>query len=249
MQSRVILDMRGIVKRFRAGVRGCSASALALDGVEIRVREGERVGILGPPGSGKSTLLLCAAGLVRPDEGVVRWRGNARLTNRCGIALADDREALYAFLTVRETLDHHITTRELPGEEREAMIARAIERTALGAVAECRLSLLPPGTRRRVGLAQALLGDPWLVLLDGTLDGLPHADASIVRTALGAACGARSAMLIASRDEACLTGIATRIIALRAPGSIGQQGEAARDEPLRPQRIALVRERDDRPRR
>ncbi len=249
----VALAMRGVFKSFRAGVRGCSASVLALDGADLVVRAGECVGVLGSPGSGKSTLMLCAAGLVRPDAGVVRWRGSARLTDRRGIALADDRESLYAFLTVRETLDHYMTRHDLESAEREAHISRAIDLTALGAVAECRLSLLPAGTRRRVSFAQALLSDPWLLLVDGTLDGLPRADGAVVRAAIAHVTARGCAVVVSSRDAGILAGVATRVVVLRAPGSAGHglmvpDGRQERDDGAR-SRIALVRERDGTERR
>lgn len=222
--------MHGVSKRFRAGVRGCSASVLALDGLDLRVRAGERVGILGPARSGKSTLLLCAAGLLRPDAGVVRWRGAGRLPrDRPGIALTSDRDGLYAFLTAREALDHHITTHMLAAHDRETRITMALGRTGLTAYAECRLSLLPAGARRRLAIAQALLAHPWLLLIDGTLDSLPKTDADIARAALSATAADGCAMVIASREPETLAGVALRVMALRAPGAVGisQQMEQA----------------------
>lgn len=240
----MVLEMRGVSKRYHAGIPGCSASALALDDVDLSVRAGERVGVLGPRGAGKTTLLFCAAGLARPDAGIVRWRGSARLADRRGIAFADDREALYAFLTVRETLHHHLAAAALEPHEREVRVARAIAAAALDAVAECRLSLLPSGTRRRVALAQALLTDPWLLLLDGVIDALPRADAAVVRSALAAVAARGCGVVISSSDAAVLSGMETRIVSLRAPGTVGRS-RALTSGDIAPARIALVREHDD----
>lgn len=66
------LDFRSVTRRYRAGVTGCSGEVTALDRVSLTVAQGECVGIAGNAGSGKSTLLLCAAGILRPHEGVVR---------------------------------------------------------------------------------------------------------------------------------------------------------------------------------
>ena len=252
-QGKVVFEMRGVVKRFRAGVRGCSASVLALDGFDLIVRAGERVGVLGPAGSGKSTLILCAAGLARPDEGVVRWRGSARLADHRGIALADDREALYAFLTVRETLDHYLTRHDLESVDRDTLVTRAIAMTGLAAAADCRLSLLPNGTRRRVSLAQAMLMDPWLLLVDGTIDALPRADAATVRAALVSVAAKGCAVVVSSRDAGALAGMVTRVVAIRAPGSVGESitrivTRQEADDGAR-SRLALVRERDNSERR
>ncbi|HEU4642770.1 MAG TPA: ATP-binding cassette domain-containing protein [Gemmatimonadaceae bacterium] len=70
-----VLLLDGVHKTYRAGIPGCCASARVLQGVHLRVAAGELVGIAGAPGAGKTTLLLCAAGLLRPDVGRVRWGG------------------------------------------------------------------------------------------------------------------------------------------------------------------------------
>jgi energy-coupling factor transporter ATP-binding protein EcfA2 len=68
-----VLVLRGVAKRFRAGVPGCAASVVVLSGADLVLRAGERAAIVGPRGSGKSTLLLLAAGLLLPDAGEA-WR-------------------------------------------------------------------------------------------------------------------------------------------------------------------------------
>lgn len=74
------IELRGITKRYVAGIRGCMASADVLRRVDIEVHAGESIAIVGGAGAGKSTLLLCAAGLVVPDAGEVRWFGDSSRT-------------------------------------------------------------------------------------------------------------------------------------------------------------------------
>jgi len=69
------LELRGLTKRYSVGSGACIASADVLRGVSFAVASGESVALAGPPGVGKSTLLLCAAGLLRPEAGEVRWFG------------------------------------------------------------------------------------------------------------------------------------------------------------------------------
>jgi ABC-type sugar transport system ATPase subunit len=73
----VALCIEGLHKSYRAGVPGCMARARVLRGVDLRVRTGEIVVVLGAMGAGKSTLLRCAAGLLRPDAGSVTWPAGA----------------------------------------------------------------------------------------------------------------------------------------------------------------------------
>jgi hypothetical protein len=68
-----VLVLRAVAKTFRAGLPGCAASVAVLAGVDLVVRAGDQVALVGPPASGKSTLLLLAAGLLVPDRGEV-WR-------------------------------------------------------------------------------------------------------------------------------------------------------------------------------
>jgi len=69
------LELIAVSRRYRAGLAGCSGEVAALDRVSLRVERGEFIGLVGGPGAGKTTLLLCAAGLLRPDAGIVRGNG------------------------------------------------------------------------------------------------------------------------------------------------------------------------------
>src|SRR5918998_1708106 len=127
-----------VAKRYRAGVVGCFASVDALRGVSLSVPAGEHVGLFGPAGAGKTTLLLCAAGVMRPDAGRICWFGEASATRDGGwappgVTYVPERVSCYAFLTVREALDHYGTLQELAAADRRARVGAAIERLALGA--------------------------------------------------------------------------------------------------------------------
>ena len=69
----IALELRGIAKRYVAGAGSCSIRAEVLRGVDLTVPAGESVAVVGSAAAGKSTLLLCAAGLLRPDAGALRW--------------------------------------------------------------------------------------------------------------------------------------------------------------------------------
>ena len=71
------LEVLALAKRFAAGAGSCLATAHALSGVDVVVHSGQAVAIAGPSGAGKTTFLLCAAGLLSPDSGVVKWFGDS----------------------------------------------------------------------------------------------------------------------------------------------------------------------------
>src|SRR5262245_31759438 len=76
MRMHIALELRGVSKRFVVGAATCRASVDALRSVDVAFRPGEAAAIVGGPGAGKSTLLLCAAALLRVDEGEVSWFGH-----------------------------------------------------------------------------------------------------------------------------------------------------------------------------
>jgi ABC-type sulfate/molybdate transport systems ATPase subunit len=88
------LEMCGVAKRYVAGISGCIATVNVLRAVDLMLRPGDTVAVVGPTGSGKSTLLLVAAGLLVPDAGEIRWFGDASR----GAAM---RHAVYHFPGVR----------------------------------------------------------------------------------------------------------------------------------------------------
>jgi energy-coupling factor transporter ATP-binding protein EcfA2 len=118
------LELIAVSRRYRAGLAGCSGEVAALDRVSLRVERGEIVGLVGGPGAGKTTLLLCAAGLLRPDAGIVRGHG---VTYAASIErfeeIGDDRGAAL--------LDLPSTPRD--GAERARIARRAHALQAAGA--------------------------------------------------------------------------------------------------------------------
>lgn len=160
-----------------------------LEGLELVVDRGTLTAIRGVNGIGKTTLLRIAAGLIMPDQGVVRLDGlhprhdRRRFQERIGLLAAGDR-GLYARLTVCQHL-------ELWGRLsllRPPMLRSAVERTiaqfALGELASSRVDRLSMGQRQRLRMAMAFLHDPELVLLDEPLNSLDNDGAELLGTRL-----------------------------------------------------------------
>ncbi|GHJ44284.1 ABC transporter ATP-binding protein [Catellatospora sp. TT07R-123] len=138
----------------------------ALDGVSLRVGDGEFVAVVGPSGCGKSTLLRLAAGLLTPTTGTV-----ARSAARLGFVFQDP--TLLPWRTVRRNVELSGELRDEPVAQRRERAARALARVGLAEAAEQLPRTLSGGMRMRVSLARTLAGQPELMLFDepfGSLD-------------------------------------------------------------------------------
>ena len=142
---------------------------VALDRFSISIQEGTIVGILGPNGAGKTTLINLVAGLSRPVQGVVRWRGKQVVSPfprdvRRSIGMVTQQTALYDELTVRQNLGF---AADLYGvERRKARVGEVLELIGLSDRAKSTAGSLSGGMQRRLALGRALLHDPQFLILD-----------------------------------------------------------------------------------
>jgi len=146
----------------------------ALDGLDLDVRRGEVFGLLGPNGSGKTTTMKLVLGLVFPTSGELRvLGGDVRDPEvRARIGFLPEETYLHRFLTADETLEFHGRLFGLPRELRRERAERLLERVGLSAARGRPIREYSRGMGRRIGLAQALINDPELVLLDEPTAGL-----------------------------------------------------------------------------
>jgi len=164
------LIVEQLVKRFR----GLSA----LDGVTLRVREGEIVGLIGPNGSGKTTLLNVASGVMRPTAGRVVVGGvdatgrRPHEVARLGVGRTFQQIRLFAEMTVFENVEVGAVAR---GQALDGVSA-LLERLGLTADADRLAVTLPYGQQRRVEIARALAGRPRFVLLDEPAAGMNESE-------------------------------------------------------------------------
>src|SRR5919108_3523104 len=146
------LRLLGIHKRYRVGLGSCRATVDALRGVTLHVRADEIVVIVGRPGSGKSTLLRCAAGLLRPDRGRVRWFDQRPPPGgRPAGVLYRSVPSHYGCMTVTESLAHAMLHRDITPQP--PAVHRALERVGMASEGSVRLARLGAGQLRRVALA------------------------------------------------------------------------------------------------
>jgi len=170
------LSAHGLEKRY--------GSVQALKGVDLEVGEGELFGLLGPNGAGKSTLVKIAVGLVRPTRGAAEIAG-ARAGSRAARAKLGYLAELFRFpgwYTADEVLTLHQKLAGSTGGAAERK--RLLELVALADATDRRVAGMSKGMQQRLGIAQALVGSPSILLLDEPTSALDPAGRRIVRGVL-----------------------------------------------------------------
>ena len=148
----------------------------AVDGLSLCVQAGEVLGFLGPNGAGKSTTMKMITGFLTPDGGSVKVGGDDVAVNPLAakrrIGYLPEGAPLYGDMTPRSFLEFIAQIRGLRGEDKTRRVAESVARTSLQSVLEKPIETLSKGFKRRVGLAQAILHDPQILILDEPTDGL-----------------------------------------------------------------------------
>jgi ABC-2 type transport system ATP-binding protein len=174
----------------------------ALDRVSFRIEPGERVGLLGPNGAGKTTLMRILCGYLPVGDGSgprVEVGGldvtTHSLAVRKKVGYLTEQVPLYQELRAREHLGYRAALKGVPRRRRAAEVERVAELTGLGSELDRPVFKLSRGYRQRVGVADALLGDPPLLVLDEPTVGLDPNQVQAVRSVLRGVGGTQTLML------------------------------------------------------
>lgn len=210
-------------KKVTAGYRG----TVAVRDLDLAVRAGEMVALLGANGAGKSTTLLCLAGELPPMQGTVTWKGNSEYTPlyrraRNGLALVTEQRSVFMGLTTQQNLS-------LAGD---VDIDKAFELfPPLAALKDRRAGLLSGGEQQMLTLARALSRPTELLLADELSLGLAPQTTEILLDAVRAAVDSGMGALVVEQHVSNALRVADRVIVLRH-GQVAYRGtneEAARD--------------------
>jgi ABC-2 type transport system ATP-binding protein len=146
----------------------------SLDNLSFQVEEGEVFGFLGPNGAGKTTTMKLLMGLIFPTSGMARVRGRAidDIEMHREIGYLPEQPYFYDYLTARELLDYYAQFSNFSSAERQERVSRFLERVGLTAAADVQLRKFSKGMLQRAGIAQAILHDPPVVILDEPMSGL-----------------------------------------------------------------------------
>jgi ABC-2 type transport system ATP-binding protein len=177
--SELLIDVRDVVKHY--------GTIRAVDGISFEVRRGDVLGFLGPNGAGKTTAMRMITGFVEPDRGSVEVAGfdiaTHSLEARRRIGYLPENAPSYGEMTVQGFLEFVAAGRAV--KDRSAAIRRVASMTGLEGVLHQTIDTLSKGYKRRVGLAQALIHDPEVLILDEPTDGLDPNQKAVIQELIG----------------------------------------------------------------
>ncbi len=202
-----MIEIEGLTKRFGA--------VAAVSGLSLKVGKGEVLGFLGPNGAGKSTTMKMVTGYLAPTEGRIRVCGHDVETSTIGaqaaIGYLPEGAPAYGDMTARQFLMFIAEVRGFTGAEAKARVASVVEKTELAPVLDQPIETLSKGFKRRVGLAQAILHDPPVLIMDEPTDGLDPNQKHSVRTLIRAM-AAQKAIIVSTHLLEEVEAICTRVV-------------------------------------
>ncbi len=221
-----VIEIKGLCKSF--------GDNHILKGIDLTIRHGENVVVLGKSGSGKSVLIKCIVCLIEPDEGSIKVldKNISELDNkelndvRLKMGFLFQNAALYDSMTVRENLDFPLrrTFKQLSEQEREAMIISALADVGLENAIDKMPSELSGGMRKRIGLARSLILNPEIMLYDEPTTGLDTITSrEISELILEMQKKNKTSSIIITHDMACAKLTGDRVVVFK-DGVIGAEG-------------------------
>ena len=218
MPSDLAIDLQHVSKTYRGGVR-------ALRDVSMRVERGEIFGLLGPNGAGKSTRVKSMMTVIAATKatGTIRGKpvGYKRALARVGYL--PEHHMLPKYLTGRQMIDHYGALSGVPRSDRRQRIGELLELVRMGDWGNKRIGTYSKGMMQRVGIAQALINDPDLVVLDEPTDGVDPVGRREIREVLVTIRDAGKTVFLNSHLLSELEMVCTRV-AIMVQGQVSSQG-------------------------
>ncbi|MBN2874256.1 MAG: ATP-binding cassette domain-containing protein [Spirochaetales bacterium] len=216
-----MIEVQSLVKRY--------GSFEAVRDVSFSVGAGRVVGLLGPNGAGKTTIMKVLTGYHRPSSGSATLAGRDVVADPIGakalIGYLPEGVPLYLDMSVYEFLSFVVDARNLPQAGRKQAIDRAMEACGLGKVAGVRMERLSKGYRQRVGLAQAIVHDPDILILDEPTTGLDPNQILEIRSLIRSL-GAEKTVILSTHILQEVEALCSEVLILNE-GRIVAQGSAA----------------------
>jgi ABC-2 type transport system ATP-binding protein len=202
-----MIEIEGLVRRF------CDLTAVG--GISLKVAKGEVLGFLGPNGAGKSTTMKMITGFLAPSEGRITVCGHDVVEQpfeaQSAIGYLPEGAPAYPDMTPVEFLNFIAQVRGLRDEAAKKAVDVAVGRTGLQSVLEQRIETLSKGFKRRVGLAQTILHNPPVLIMDEPTDGLDPNQKQAVRSLIKSM-SAEKAIIISTHILEEVDAVCTRAI-------------------------------------
>ena len=204
------VSVSGLTKLYPVPMRW--QKVVAVKDLSLEVREGEIYGLLGPNGSGKSTTLKVLLGLVTPTRGESKIFGkdSRDFRSHADVGFLPENPYFYKFLTGEETLRFYGNICALRGRQLDARIAELLALVGLEDARKRRIGGYSKGMLQRIGLAQALIQDPRLIVLDEPTAGMSPGETERI-AALIRRIAKRSTVLLVEHDMEIVLGISDEI--------------------------------------
>ncbi|MBL6763345.1 MAG: ABC transporter ATP-binding protein [Verrucomicrobiae bacterium] len=188
--------------------------AKAVNDVSFEIKKGEVFGLLGPNGSGKSTTIKMLLGLLNPTKGFIEIFGHSprHVKTKERIGYLPEESYLYKYLDSRETLDFFGNLFQLHSEERAKRAEQLLEMVGLNQVRSRTVGEFSKGMQRRIGLAQALINDPDLVILDEPTAGLDPIGCREVKDLITALANRGKTVIISSHLLSDVEDVCDRVV-------------------------------------
>ncbi|GAA1154104.1 NitT/TauT family transport system ATP-binding protein [Kitasatospora gansuensis] len=233
VDGEVLLETVGLTKSYA----GADGELPVLGGIDLEIRAGEVVALLGRSGSGKSTLLRCLAGLVPASSGTVSYRGRALNGANPGTAMVFQNFALLPWLTVQQNVELGLEAQGWNAPDRAEAARQAIDLVGLDGFESAYPKELSGGMRQRVGFARALVVEPDVLMMDEPFSALDVLTAENLRGELmelweSGRFPTRAIVLVTHNIEEAVL-MADRIVVLgsRPYGTVQATFEVGQDRP------------------
>ena len=224
MEKKPVIRISNLTVVYGGKRRG---SVEAVSGLDLEVQQGEVVGFVGPNGAGKTSTIKVLMGFLFPTQGTAEVLGAAAgsIEARRRIGFLPEVAVYYPFLTAWETLVCYATLQEIPKAEQKALVSELIAKVGLSGREREPLRNFSKGMLQRVGLAQAIMGDPDLLILDEVNSGLDPVARRDVREILLEFKARGKTVFFSSHELSEVTLLCDRVILL-------DQGKVLEERPL-----------------
>ncbi|MCA1633052.1 MAG: ABC transporter ATP-binding protein [Acidobacteria bacterium] len=207
-----MLSIEGLTKTYPSGVR-------ALKDINLEIPSG-MFGLLGPNGSGKTTLMKIAATLLEPDSGRVSIDGDDLVTHkqdaRRRLGYLPQEFGLYPTLTAEQTLDYFAKLKGVfDGQERKALVGALLERVNLSSSGGQKVGGFSGGMRQRLGIAQAIIGQPRLIIVDEPTAGLDPEERARFHNLLSEIAGEETTVILSTHIVSDVSNLCERMAIIR----------------------------------